>query len=209
MDFKIKICGLKHPDNFAAISELQPDYIGLIFYKNSPRYMKDSLTPAMVEETKSKKVGVFVNAAPDELEEIIKEYNLDAIQLHGQESPEYCLKFKERIQVIKAFSISNDFDFKEIAAYVKVCDQFLFDTKGQLAGGNGYAFNWKLLERYEHDVPFFLSGGIGLENIEEAESINNMYLYGIDINSRAELSPGIKDSVIVRKLINKLRNKKL
>jgi phosphoribosylanthranilate isomerase len=205
MDFKIKICGLKYPDNYSAISELQPDYIGLIFYKKSLRYMKDTLTPTIVADKKTKKVGVFVNASSDEVETIIQEYNLDAIQLHGQESPEYCLKFKEQIQVIKAFSINNEFDFKETIPYENACDQFLFDAKGEQAGGNGYAFNWQLLNSYERNIPFFLSGGIGLENIDEAIAINNTYLYGIDINSRAEVSPGVKDIETVKQLINKLR----
>lgn len=205
MDFKIKICGMKYPDNYTQVSELQPDYIGLIFYKNSPRYMRETLSPEMLAGGNAKKVGVFVNASKQEVESTILEYQLDAIQLHGNELPEYCLNFKDRIQVIKAFSIHNEFDFKETAPYENACDQLLFDTKGSQPGGNGFAFNWEKLNDYDQHLPFFLSGGIGLNNINEAINIKNVYLYGIDVNSGVEVMPGVKDVDAVKQIIEKTR----
>lgn len=198
---------MKHPSNYLEVLALQPDYIGLIFYKNSQRCIKESLTPEMLTNSGVKKVGVFVNASMDEVELTILEYKLDAIQLHGSESPDFCLNFKDRIQVIKAFSIHNNFDFKETVPYKQVCNQLLFDTKGKRPGGNGMAFNWDKLREYDQHTPFFLSGGIGLNNIQEALDLKNIYLYGVDVNSGAEVSPGVKNLEIVKQLINKVRTR--
>lgn len=205
MDFKIKVCGLKHEANYAAVTDLKPDYVGLIFYERSPRCMKNSLRPSMLSNSNIKKTGVFVNSSPEEIKSMISEYNLDAIQLHGNESPAFCLQFKDRIQVIKAFSIDAGFNFQQTAEYEHACDQFLFDTKGNLPGGNGNSFDWHKLREYDQYVPFFLSGGIGPDNITKALEVKNVYLYGFDINSLVESEPGVKDINKVKQVIQIIR----
>lgn len=147
----------------------------------------------MTEEIK--KIGVFVDATLDYIETIIKEHQLQAVQLHGNETSAYCKQIQYLgVEVIKAFSIQNDFDFSELKAYENSCDFFLFDTKGELPGGNGYCFDWSILKAYPSKKPFFLSGGIGIENVEELQKLlkTNLPIYAIDVNSKFESAPGIK-----------------
>ena len=147
----------------------------------------------MAEEIK--KTGVFVDATLDYIETIIKEHQLHAVQLHGNETSAYCKHIQSlEVEVIKAFSIQDDFDFSELEAYENCCDFFLFDTKGELPGGNGYCFDWSILKTYPSKKPFFLSGGIGIENVEDLKKLlkTNLPLYAIDVNSKFESAPGIK-----------------
>ena len=195
---KLKVCGLKYFDNISEVSDLEPDFIGLIFYENSPRYFNGFLPKI---SSSIKKVGVFVDESDSKILNKVGAYDLDAVQLHGQESPEFCSILKtadKKLDIIKVFSISNGFDFDLIKPYEQVCDYFLFDTKGELPGGNGFVFDWNVLQNYRSKVPFFLSGGIGLEETENVKkflkSSASKYCCAIDVNSKFELEPGLKNT---------------
>ena len=192
---KIKICGMKYSENILEVSQLLPDYLGFIFYEKSSRFFDGEIP----EISKSiKKVGVFVNATLEEIKSKIKKYDLDLIQLHGNETPEFCSNLmQESLEIIKVFSVDDDFDFQILEAYENVCDYFLFDTKGKLHGGNGFTFNWQILEKYKSKKPLFLSGGIGIEEIAKIKTLN-LPIFAIDVNSKFEMEPGLKD-------INKLK----
>ncbi|MCD8742080.1 phosphoribosylanthranilate isomerase [Mucilaginibacter roseus] len=196
---KIKVCGLKEPDNISEVVALQPDYVGFICYNKSPRYIDVLVAGALEQLPKNiTKTGVFVNESAEQINALIEKYNFKAIQLHGSETPEFCALFKGRIQVIKAFGVDADFDFDTLKPYENVVDIFLFDTKTAAHGGSGKTFDWQVLTNYTLNVPFFLSGGIGLGNLEEVKTVKHPQLAGLDLNSRFELSPGNKD-------INKLK----
>jgi phosphoribosylanthranilate isomerase len=201
----IKICGMKHPDNILEVGSLLPDYMGFIFWQKSARYF-DGVIPELPKSIK--KVGVFVNETIPRIEEKITKYDLQAIQLHGQESVEFCselkAKFGDAIEIIKVFSADENFDFSILKPYESVCDYFLFDTKGKLPGGNGTTFDWKILENYPSTKPFFLSGGIGIEEMDSINNISktNLPLYAIDINSKFEIEPGLKNISLLKKIKN-------
>jgi phosphoribosylanthranilate isomerase len=192
----IKICGMKYPENILEVGKLLPDYMGFIFWEKSARYF-DGEMPNLPKSIK--KVGVFVDASLEEILDKIEKYDLQAIQLHGQESVEFCKDLKKNapklIDVIKVFSILDTFEFGGLKPFENVCDYFLFDTKGKLPGGNGTTFDWKVLENYPSSKPFFLSGGIGIEEIEGVKEIlkTNLPIYAIDINSKFEIEPGLKN----------------
>lgn len=211
---KLKVCGMKYPDNIEQVAALHPDYLGFIFYEKSARYFDGDIP----EISKSiKKVGVFVDTDLNDVLEKTNTHNLQAVQLHGHESPDYCLELKKlhsefiseshnenlkqvqidkNLEIIKVFSIKDNFDFDLLKPYEPYCDYFLFDTKGKLPGGNGYTFNWNVLKDYPSKKPFFLSGGIGLESLENMiqfqKSKASKYCYAIDVNSRFEIEPGLK-----------------
>ena len=197
---KLKICGMKYSQNITEVGSLLPDYMGFIFWDKSARYF-DGVIPSLPKSIK--KVGVFVNETREEILKKIEKYDLQAIQLHGQESIEFCLNLKSEIEnlkqvpieIIKVFSVKDDFDFDELKPFEAVCDYFLFDTKGKLPGGNGTTFDWKVLENYPSTKPFFLSGGIGTEELELVKEIlkTNLAIYAIDVNSKFEIEPGLKN----------------
>ena len=174
------------------------DFAGLIFYKGSPRYVGDKLSPKEVKEMDFdiRKVGVFVNAEFDEVMKAIDDYALDVVQLHGDETPYQCEELTEHTEVIKVFSIGDDKkDIDELVAeYDDVCDYYLFDTSVNGAkGGTGKKFDWKKLSKSKIEKPFFLSGGIELEDAVKLKAIKHPDFYGVDINSRFEKEPGIQD----------------
>lgn len=200
----LKVCGMKNVGNMIQVAELQPDYMGLIFYDKSPRYFDGDL-PEIAPEIKT--VGVFVKAPIQEITDKVSKYNLNAVQLHGEESAAFAKDLKKELQIlgntpeiIKVFSVGEDFDFNEIKPFEGIVDYFLFDTKGELRGGNGAKFDWKILEDYPSNTPFFLSGGIGPEHGRAiAELKSHFYrkgkpglLYAVDVNSKFELKPGLK-----------------
>jgi phosphoribosylanthranilate isomerase len=194
---KLKICGLKDPVNIAAVAELQPDYMGFIFFTGSKRYA-DNLSAEVLESIPQSvvKTGVFVNEQLHQVQEIVLKYKLQAVQLHGDECPNYCKALKKlnpSVKLIKAFGVSESFDFESLSPYQTIVDFFLFDTQTAAYGGSGKLFDWSLLKEYTLKVPYFLSGGIGLENIEELQQLNDNYLYAIDVNSKFEYFPGLKD----------------
>ncbi len=211
--------------NTAEVAAQQPDYLGFIFWEPSSRFF-DVEIPELPDHIQ--KVGVFVDASVEEIINKIKKYDLHAVQLHGEESPEFCDELQLRsnvrgvrsstvdvkssavetsdpstaievtpFEIIKVFSIKDNFDFSLLKPYEEVCDYYLFDTKGKLPGGNGYAFDWRVLENYPSTKPYFLSGGIGLEDVETLKEFMKRpeakYGYAIDVNSRFEVEPGLKD----------------
>jgi len=194
---KTKVCGMKYRDNILSVASLQPDYLGFIFYQRSKRHF-DGVLPEL--EPTIKKTGVFVNEELGTITDTIIKYGLDAIQLHGDESVDYCRALKKevkaKIELIKAFSIAEDFNFDKLNPYDEVCDYFLFDTKGRERGGNGTLFDWTLLNDYHHTKRFFLSGGIGLKEVAKLKQLLNSragrYCYAIDLNSKFESEPGLK-----------------
>ncbi|MBT8385011.1 MAG: phosphoribosylanthranilate isomerase [Bacteroidia bacterium] len=211
---KLKVCGMKYQDNLNQVAELQPDYLGFIFYDGSSRFF-DGEIPQFSE--KINKVGVFVNASLQSIIEKIKKYDLQAVQLHGEESPAFCESLKKQcktdrsenaIKIIKVFSIKDEFNFDILRPFEKVCDYFLFDTKGKLPGGNGYTFDWKVLKDYPSTKPYFLSGGIGLNEIDDVLSFlrrqESKYCHAIDINSKFEKEPGLKDIAFIKEFKNKI-----
>lgn len=194
---KLKICGMKYRDNIMETAQLRPDYLGFIFYEKSARYCNAEI-PEIPENIQ--KVGVFVNASLNQILHKIKQYDLQLVQLHGEETPEFCDLLKHiNVQIIKAFPVDDYFNFNEIQPYEKVCDYFLFDTKGKLYGGNGIAFNWQVLKKYPSKKPFFLSGGIGLTEIEEIKKMN-LPLHAVDVNSKFEIKPGLKNIELLKKI---------
>ena len=190
---KLKICGMKYPENILEVGALLPDYMGFIFWEKSARHF-NGIIPELPKSIQ--KVGVFVNATLEEILEKIEKNDLQAVQLHGEESVDFCETLKKKIpkemEVIKVFSILDTFDFAALKPYEPVCDYFLFDTKGKLPGGNGTTFDWKVLEKYPSSKPFFLSGGIGIEEMEAVNEIlkTNLPVYAIDVNSKFEIEPG-------------------
>ncbi len=188
---KLKVCGMQETENIAALASLQPDYMGFIFWEPSKRYC--TTVPTDIPKH-IKKVGVFVDETTKQIKEKVKLFGLDAVQLHGDESPRQCAVLLNLCEVIKAFRIGPDFDFKTLTPYQDHCTYFLFDTQGPLPGGNGTAFDWKLLAGYTLDTPFFLSGGIGLGHVEAIAEIRkrNLPIHALDINSQFESKPGVK-----------------
>jgi len=204
---KLKICGLNNQENTKAISEVQPDFLGFIFWKNSKRYCENVIE---VNSKSIQKVGVFVDEEIDEVFKKIKAHQIRFVQLHGNESPDYCLQIqKNNTKVIKAMTITNEFNFKDLRKYKYCVDYFLFDTKGALPGGNGTLFDWEILKNYSQEVPYFLSGGIGLEELPKLEKFLQskaaQNCFAIDINSRFEDEPGVKNKEKIKEFIEKLK----
>ena len=194
MTLKLKVCGMREADNIQSVGELQPDFIGFIFYKGSPRYVTEDFKLPSDLPSSIKKVGVFVNQAFEEIMELINKHSLNVAQLHGGEPPMVCEQLKrEGIEVIKVFSVDSNFDFRSTAPYSAMVDFFLFDTKGKYHGGNGQVFDWDILNRYDQQLPFFLSGGISADNVHQVSRLKEMNLYALDVNSGVEISPGLKD----------------
>jgi len=211
-ELKIKVCGMRDPENISGVVAALPDYLGYIFYPKSKRFVGFEPSPEVLADipVSVKKVGVFVDETPDKVLEISKNWNLDVAQLHGSETSEYCRQIRNSgITVFKAFSVDEQFDFEILETYSGVSDYFLFDTKGQLPGGTGQKFNWQLLENYKLNVPFFLSGGIGPDDLNTISDISHPQLFGIDINSGFEISPAFKDVEKVRKFIAEIRSKEI
>ena len=190
---KIKVCGMRDAENIRQVSGLGPDYLGFIFYPPSPRYV--GVDFKLLEEAPAHivRVGVFVNASNEEIKKQSGAVGFDHVQLHGSESVRQAEALKDGgFKIIKVFSVDDDFDFAATKQYVSVVDYFMFDTKGKLHGGNARTFNWNVLQRYDQDVPFFLSGGISPENIKDITSLAGMNLFALDVNSGVEESAGLK-----------------
>jgi phosphoribosylanthranilate isomerase len=210
---KLKICGMKYPDNILKVGSLLPDYMGFIFWEKSSRYF-DGIIPTLPGSIK--KVGVFVNETLSIITEKVLKHDLQAVQLHGKESVDFIEVLRRQlpkdIEIIKVFSIQDEFDFSALKPFEDFCDYFLFDTKGKLPGGNGTTFDWKVLENYPSTKPFFLSGGIGLEELEAVKEITktNLPVYAIDVNSKFEIEPGLKNINDIRTIreLSLSKNKK-
>ena len=229
---KLKVCGMKYVENIQEVAGLQPDYLGFIFYEKSKRNF-EGIIPALPKGIK--KTGVFVNEILEIVISMVEEYRLEAIQLHGDESVVYIEELTKQLaernalfmeenkqikkkknqhyisekspEIIKVFGIKDIFDFDVLKPYLEVVDFFLFDTKGKERGGNGTKFDWKVLENYPFEKPFFLSGGIGLEDVEGIHEIINseLPLHALDVNSKFESIPGRKKIEELNKFIQGLK----
>jgi phosphoribosylanthranilate isomerase len=187
----IKICGMTDAENIREVEKLNPTMMGFIFYEKSPRYcqVKPSYLP-----TSAKRVGVFVDADITYIKNQMFDFQLDYVQLHGNETPAFCQELKATgIGVIKAIGMSCEADLWVAEAYINMCDYLLFDTKTPKQGGSGKQFNWNLLSAYKGPTPFLLSGGIGPEDAEKLQQFHHPMLAGYDLNSKFESSPGIKN----------------
>ncbi|WP_138995292.1 phosphoribosylanthranilate isomerase [Larkinella sp. C7] len=205
---KVKVCGMRDSDNIRDLLALAPDFMGFIFYDKSLRFVGEELDAELLKSfpRSTKKVGVFVNASPDYILRSVKKYDLQYVQLHGTETPDFCRNLRNRgVSIIKAFSVDETFNFSMLNNYKPSCDFFLFDAKGDQFGGNGISFDWSLMNRYDNDKPFFISGGIDAESLDALDKLKHLKLYGVDINSKVEMSPGLKDIELVKAIITGLK----
>lgn len=185
---------MREEQNIEMLAELKPDFVGFIFYDKSSRNIDRSINMNLLNEII--KVGVFVNENPEVVINKVRVYQLDYVQLHGDESVEYCIGLKQYgIKIIKAFTISSMFNFHITNAYENHCEYFLFDTKGLTPGGNGSVFNWDLLKQYKGNINYLLSGGISCKEVNNIIQLRqkDQRMIGIDINSMFETEPGLKD----------------
>lgn len=208
---KIKVCGNTDIEQLKELDELAIDFEGLIFYEQSPRFILKKLDGKTVIDSgiSVAKVGVFVNAGEEEIMKQVDNFGLDMVQLHGDETASFCNRISDHIKVIKAFRIA-DFDANVdwlVKEYDEVCDYYLFD-KGSagLYGGTGKKFNWNVLGESEIGKPFFLSGGIGRNDAQALKKFTHPFFYGVDVNSRFEISPGIKDIELIKEFVKELKD---
>lgn len=199
----VKICGMRDADNIREIERLGIDWMGFIFYEGSARHILRK--PAYLPD-KARRVGVFVNERPERIVEIVADFDLSFIQLHGDETPETCRILRTAGQsLIKAFPIASEKDFQATEPFESLCDYYLFDTKTSGYGGSGTSFDWSLLRHYHGTTPFLLSGGIGPDDAEAILKLRHPRFAGIDLNSRFEIVPGRKDPETVRNFLAKIR----
>lgn len=191
---KVKVCGMRNPENIRQVAALNPDYMGFIFYEPSKRYAEGHITPELLQELPQsiKKVGVFVNASAESIAGTVAKHSLDVVQLHGRETPKVCAAVKDLgVELIKVFSVDDAFAFENTLLYESCADYFLFDTRGKEYGGNGIPFDWELLTGNLSPKPYFLSGGLNLENVKHLDKVRPTP-FGIDVNSGFEKEPGLK-----------------
>ena len=221
---KIKVCGMRNSENVSSLLVLKPDFVGFIFYNKSKRFVANF--PQVRFPSEVKKVGVFVNQSIEEVLRIVEKHQLDVVQLHGDETSEYCKKLIEmvteqsrsksitnsgistplnhQIEIIKAFSVDENFDFNNTKQYESYCYYFLFDTKGDNYGGNGMKFNWEILQNYKGNIPFLLSGGISKNDVDKIKKIKHPAFEGVDINSGFEIEPALKNIEEIKEFKNNL-----
>ena len=202
-DYKVKVCGITEEKNYFDLSKYPIDYFGFIFYKKSPRYILNNPDHFFIKNIKNK-VAVFVNEDIDTVIRILEKYNFSYIQLHGNENFDYCMKLKNKgIKIIKSYLLNKDDGIIDKNLINSLSDLFLFDYKSRKYGGSGKSFDWNLLNNIKINKPFFLSGGLSLNNINNINNIvNKKFLYGLDLNSNFEDSPGIKDISLIDQFFN-------
>jgi len=213
----VKVCGMRNPDNIIDLLQLPVDWMGLIFYEKSKRNVPNSAAKGIVaaSEGKVKRVGVFVNEDIETIVQKVAKFKLNFVQLHGKESPDYCYDLLAKsaktfgcgddLQIIKAFSVDENFDFSITQAYEPYVNYFLFDTKGKNPGGNGFTFDWTLLKKYTGNLPFLLSGGLDEFSAEAIKSLDLQMLVGVDVNSKFEIEPALKDVEMVARFTQSLQ----
>ncbi|MGF6850716.1 phosphoribosylanthranilate isomerase [Chitinophaga sp. W3I9] len=206
---RIKVCGITRINDLQALADNGVDYAGFIFYEKSPRFAGNKIDARSVRETSGiKKAGVFVNAPLEQIQRTVSDYALDLVQLHGDETPEFCAAVRTFIPVVKAFRIGDNVNWQtEVAPFIPVTDYFLFDTasvKGY--GGTGEQFNWDLLKTYPFDHPFFLSGGISAGQATEIQEMQLPALFAADVNSKFEDSPGVKNIALVKQFVKQIHS---
>ena len=208
MELKIKICGMREQGNIREISGLHPEYMGFIFYPGSKRYA-GRLSPLAVKGLPARitRVAVFVNASSEEIKTTCRAYSIRTLQLHGDETPDFCQDLRETgFKVIKAFPVGKSLDVAKMETYKNSADFLLLDTSADGFGGTGKKFDWRQLKKYDSELPFFLSGGIGPDDAEQIRKINVPQLYAVDLNSRFEIRPGLKNVVELENFIRKIRS---
>ena len=208
----IKVCGMREPDNIRAVEQLGIDWLGFIFWPKSSRYV--AARPNYLP-TKAKRIGVFVDANIVDVCQNIDDYRLNAVQLHGQENPDYvralrsachvCCSSAAAPAIIKAISVSSRDDIMTYKNYEGLVDYFLFDMKCKTVGGSGQQFDWTVLADYVGETPFLLSGGIGPDDAERVLAYHRPQCIGIDLNSRFETAPGLKDVHKLKEFIKNIR----
>ena len=205
----VKVCGMREQQNILQLLELPIQYIGHIFYEKSPRFAAD--IPNLPIISSIKKTGVFVNSDQQYILSKVRELSLDAIQLHGSESPELAVQLKEStgLEIIKAFGVGENFDWSQLKPYLEKVDYFLFDSKSSAFGGTGQTFDWEKLREYPYDKPYFLSGGLSLDNLNEAIGFKDDRLIGLDLNSKFEIEPGLKDIEKLKLALKIIRNEQI
>ncbi|NOS91880.1 MAG: phosphoribosylanthranilate isomerase [Cyclobacteriaceae bacterium] len=198
---------MREPENIQEVAQLPVDFLGFIFYAQSPRFVGDHFVLPTNLPDAVKKVGVFVNENTDVILKRVQQYDLDFVQLHGNESVAQCEEFfRLNISVIKAFSVDDKFDFSITAPYEPFVNYFLFDTKGKNYGGNGVNFDWNVLRKYQQRVPFFLSGGLNESNVANLYQLKDLNLFAIDLNSGVEVEPGKKSIDKIAAVISKINS---
>jgi len=203
---------MKYDDNIQELGALLPDFMGFIFYEKSSRFVGNELPENILNELPAsiKKVGVFVNATLEYVLFNVKKFHLDFVQLHGNETVEYCETLKQKgVKIIKAFQVSDEFDFSQLEVYKKYVSYFLFDTKSESYGGSGKKFNWEILNNYSLETPFLLSGGISLKDVSEIKSnsiLKQLNIAAIDINSQFETAPAKKNISLISEFKKQLQN---
>lgn len=200
---KLKVCGLTKLNQIQELIYLNVDFLGFIFYEKSPRFVLNHLSFDEIKSINHKgKVGVFVNETVEKIIEISEKAGLNLIQLHGDEDENFVFRLRQRlskdVKIIKVFRIGETFNF-QLSIFNPNVDYFLFDTDSQSFGGTGQTFDWNILNNLEIPKPYFLSGGISLENFENIKDLNQKPL-ALDINSKFEAEPGIKDLEKVKKI---------
>ena len=209
---RIKVCGMTQPEQLDQLSEAGANFAGFIFYPKSPRFVLRQMTTSQIrKENRLNKVGVFVNAGMEDVLQMVDECRLHIVQLHGDETPKYCERVADYVSVVKAFRLSENDNIEwMIRPYMEACDMFMFDTMGAGYGGTGKKFDWNKLKDVEVGKPFFLSGGIEPGDEEKlktfAEEPAGKSLFAVDINSRFELSPGLKDMEKVKRFVEGLNS---
>ena len=205
---KVKVCGITQHAQLRALEELGVDYAGLIFYPGSKRFVGKQLSGADAEAVSIKKIGVFVNEEISKMISLIQEYHLYAVQLHGGEDATTCADLQPHAVVIKALAVQPDANLDALAEpYANAVNYFLFDTASAAgSGGTGNRWDWALLKTYSLQKPFFLSGGIALQDAAAIKKITHPMLYAVDINSRFETTPGVKNLERVQAFIKELNS---
>jgi phosphoribosylanthranilate isomerase len=207
-NLKLKVCGMREPGNISEVAALKPDYMGFIFYFKSSRFVEMMVfyVAQRLKVQGIEPVAVFVNPSVAYVLHIRDKYGFTHVQLHGRETPQMCAELKAKgLYVLKAISLAEPADLEAAKAYEGTCDAYLFDTKSALPGGSGKQFNWEILNGYEQDTPFFLSGGIGLEDAERIKAFQHPKLVGIDVNSKFETRPAHKDAALLQTFIQKMQ----
>lgn len=201
----IKVCGINNTINLSSIAELKCSWIGLNFYPKSKRYVQyDETFVQAARQIEQQRVGVFVQEDCNRLLQIVEQYSLDIVQLHGDEDVGYCQMVQAQVPVIKVFRVGERFDWSQTTAFDFV-DYFLFDTYTEAFGGSGKAFDWNQIQNYNGKTPFLLSGGIGPEHWQHLNTFNHPLCIGVDINSKFETAPGIKDVEAVKLFIENVK----
>jgi phosphoribosylanthranilate isomerase len=207
----IKVCGITSVDQLQSLQENGVDYAGFIFYERSPRYLgKHELTAKVIADAglQIKRIGVFVNEVEEKIIEAVDEWGLTMVQLHGEESPAFCEKISNHVKTIKAFRVNEmeSLSYK-VSPYQDAVEYFLFDAMGEQYGGTGKQFNWEIIKEAHIQKPFFLSGGIGPDDASSVLNLmdDNPFCHAVDVNSRFEIEPGVKNMVLVRQFVDSIK----